>query len=76
MSTRAGTHPSLGAYEELSLGVEGGALAVQYFAAADAFVFQRRPSSDGEGGEPLAARWPSFSIGDQPANHTRCLGWA
>ena len=24
----------------------------------------------------LPSVWPSFSIADQPANKTRCLGWA
>ena len=64
LTTSSGSHPTLGAYDELSLGVAAGELAVQYFAGLDAFVFARRPrpasrsssssspgaSSDPEGG--------------------------
>jgi hypothetical protein len=93
VATGTGTHPALGPYDELALEYgTAGVLAAQYFAEADAFVFQRRPGSSsrsrgGGGGDgtqsaatdpkgPLAAQWPAFSISDQPANHTRCLGWA
>ena len=44
---------------------------MRYFAGLDAFVFVRRPESDA-----LPTVWPEFSIADQPANHTRCLGWS
>ena len=75
VSQASGVHPTLGPYEELALEYgAAGVLAAQYFAGADAFVFQRRPGT--AAGPQLAAQWPAFSIADQPANHTRCLGWS
>jgi len=44
---------------------------VRYFSASDAFVFVRQPLT-----VDLPTAWPLFSIQDQPANHTRCLGWS
>lgn len=74
-----GADAQLGAYEQLSIPFHGGALAVRYFTAMDAFVFVRlpKPATDPEGGPPvLPTVWPKFSVADQPRNHTRCLGWS
>ena len=82
----SGADAQLGAYEQLSIPFHGGALAVRYFAAMDAFVFVRLPkpatcATDPEGGASscapaLPTTWPRFSVADQPRNHTRCLGWS
>jgi hypothetical protein len=79
-SSSSGVDAQLGAYEQFSIPFSGGALAVRYFDAKDAFVFVRlpRPVADPEASGPpaLPSVWPSFSVADQPRNHTRCLGWA
>jgi hypothetical protein len=69
----SGVDPQLGAYEQISIPFRGGALAVRYFAAMDAFVFVRlpKPATDPEGAPPaLPTVWPKFSVADQPRNHT------
>ena len=76
----SGVDPQLGAYEQISIPFRGGALAVRYFAAMDAFVFVRLPkpatcATDPEGGASscapaLPTTWPRFSVADQPRNHT------
>jgi hypothetical protein len=57
-----------------------GDLAVRYFAAADAFVFQRLPATTSAGRtllSQLPTTWPAFSITermDEPL--LRCIGWS
>lgn len=73
-TTTSGNDASLGEYDEVSLSFgDGGVLAVRYFTARDAFVFDRRP---GTTPALLPSIWPAFSIADVAANSTRCMGWA
>ena len=67
-TTSSGTD-ALGAYEALTLPVAGGALAVAYYAADDAFVWTRSPANDS-----LQTTWPSFDEAEVPAA-SRCLYW-
>jgi hypothetical protein len=81
-ATSSGTDPSLGSFDELMLpfGASVGDLAVRYFAAADAFVFQRLPATTSAGRtllSQLPTTWPAFSITermDEPL--LRCIGWS
>ena len=73
----SGTDGGVGNFDELALTLPDGELAVRYFKGMDAFVFIRRPSnSTANKKNSFPAIWPSFSLENQPANGTRCLGWS
>jgi hypothetical protein len=65
----------VGAFTSFTLAVAtAGELTARYYPATDAFVFLRTPAPGARRGG-LPSVWPSFSIADQPANRTRCIGY-
>lgn len=60
---------AMGAFEELAFSVAGGVLAVRYYAASDAFTWERRPTDSA-----LPTTWPSFAYAATDAS--RCVTWS
>eukprot|EP00037_Helgoeca_nana_P024134 m.255082 g.255082 ORF g.255082 m.255082 type:complete len:849 (+) comp26544_c0_seq1:10-2556(+) len=75
-TTTSSGSDAFGAFTSFTLAVAtAGELTARYYPATDAFVFLRTPAPGARRGG-LPSVWPSFSIADQPANRTRCIGWA
>ena len=79
-----GTHPALGAYDELLFPAGAmGSYGVRYFARVDAFLFDRTPAASstphGAGPPPPPPSLDrTFPIWDGAAvkNDTDCIGWS